>query len=407
MLSGQLKRSMITSPPKEKGETGNELGSTSLRFHRIVFVFAILFYSITAWFSVGYHHADEHYQIIEFAGVKNGTNSPEHMPWEFHEKIRPALQPYIALAVFSIADGLNFSDPYFKAFLLRLLTGIMAVFILRHFITAVRGMEEVRHQKWFIVLSYFLWFLPFIYVRFSAETWSSLLLLFALSLIIKKGSSAGYHLGIGLLLGFALVLRSQLVFSVVGLFSWLLLVSKIPLKSLIWIVLGTGVSVFIGVCVDTVYYGEFTMVPWEYFKANLLDGKAASFGTSPWYTYAHFIFRYAFFPVGSVILLAFLTLVVKRPRHVVVWVVVPFLVGHSLIGHKELRFLFPLACLVPWVLMLAWQEVMDFKGRLKTPLVLRLVVLGWVLVNFTALMVASLQPVGRGRVSITEKIHEL
>lgn len=51
---------------------------------------------ITAWKSDGYYHADEHYQLIEFAGKILGTHQPEELAWEYNARLRPALQPTIA-----------------------------------------------------------------------------------------------------------------------------------------------------------------------------------------------------------------------------------------------------------------------------------------------------------------------
>lgn len=42
------------------------------QFHRTVFTAAVVVYLITAWNSTGFHNADEHYQIIEFAQWKLG-----------------------------------------------------------------------------------------------------------------------------------------------------------------------------------------------------------------------------------------------------------------------------------------------------------------------------------------------
>ena len=43
-------------------------------FYKGIIALAIVIYGITAWNSHGYYHADEHYQIIEFAGEKLGTH---------------------------------------------------------------------------------------------------------------------------------------------------------------------------------------------------------------------------------------------------------------------------------------------------------------------------------------------
>ncbi len=43
---------------------------------------------------------------------------------------------------------------------------------------------------------------------------------------------------------------------------------------------------------------------------------------------------------------------VRRPRHVVTWMLLPFLFVHFLLGHKELRFFFPALFFAPYFLVL-------------------------------------------------------
>src|SRR5690606_24752862 len=95
--------------------------------------------------------------------------------------IRPALQPTICYVVFSALHFFQIDDPYSQTFILRLLTMFLALFVIRFFIKTMLPKINENFQKIFIVLSYFIWFLPFINIRFSSETWSGLLFLLAFS----------------------------------------------------------------------------------------------------------------------------------------------------------------------------------------------------------------------------------
>ncbi len=77
-------------------------------------------------------------------------------------------------------------------------------------------------------------------------------------------------------------------------------------------------------------------------------------GTLSWSEdYAPWIFKYAIPPIGLCILVAFGLLLWKKPKHVLVWCIAPFILAHTFIGHKEVRFLYPLVDLVPWMLVAA------------------------------------------------------
>ena len=95
-----------------------------MRYERYFFLTALAVYIVAAWFSTGFYHGDEHYQLIEFAAYKMGTVSPEGLAWEFSARVRPALQPFIAFIIIKLLQVFSIVDPYIQAFLLRLLTAL-------------------------------------------------------------------------------------------------------------------------------------------------------------------------------------------------------------------------------------------------------------------------------------------
>ncbi|MGB1714359.1 MAG: hypothetical protein ACPHIX_03600, partial [Arenicellales bacterium] len=76
-----------------------------------------------AFFSEGRAHPDSDYQILEFAHSKIETGVSRTLPWEFFEKIRPAVQPAIAYAVHRHA-----TDPFATVLLLRLASAALGFF---------------------------------------------------------------------------------------------------------------------------------------------------------------------------------------------------------------------------------------------------------------------------------------
>ena len=75
----------------------------------VIFLIAVVVNIITAIYSTGYYYADEHYQVIEFAGYKLGTHQPDELAWEFAYKLRPALQPAICYVLIKTASALGIS----------------------------------------------------------------------------------------------------------------------------------------------------------------------------------------------------------------------------------------------------------------------------------------------------------
>jgi hypothetical protein len=93
---------------------------------------------------------------------------------------------------------------------------------------------------------------------------------------------------------------------------------------------------------DRWLYGVWTFVPYNYVLENLVHGKAAAFGVAPWWVLAAYM-AVVLIPPYSVGILALITTGCwYARRNVLVWMTVPFVLVHAVVGHKEPRFLLPL-----------------------------------------------------------------
>ena len=81
----------------------------------LLYIVILNIYIFTVFTSNGFHHPDEHFQLIEFAGLKAGWNTVYDLAWEYDSQIRPTLQPYIALIIFKTFNFFNVNSPYFLA----------------------------------------------------------------------------------------------------------------------------------------------------------------------------------------------------------------------------------------------------------------------------------------------------
>jgi phosphatidylinositol glycan class B len=379
-----------------------------MRFYKLIFFIALIWYVITAYFSIGYIHADEHYQIIEFAGYIDHTNQPKDLAWEFERQIRPATQPVIAFLIFKTCNLLSINNPYDKAFVLRLVTAFLAVFIIYFFTQSAKTYVDKKHQKLFLVLSYFIWFLPFINIRFSSETWSGLFFLLATAFVIKKEKRNLHFLLIGLLLGFSFLLRYQIAIAILGLGLWLLFIKKEKIKNMLLMVSAGLLVMLSGYFLDSWFYGKSVITFWNYLDVNLIEGIAASFSTRPWYHYVLFIIYYSLPPIGFVLLASFGIVTYKNPKNIFIWIVLPFVIIHSIIAHKELRFLFPIINFIPIVLILTIQYFNWDQLFTKWKWLSKSVIIGLFLLNLLALLVSNLIPAGlSSRVKISKIISKI
>lgn len=360
-------------------------------------------FTITAFNSSGYFHADEHYQILEFANYKLGNSEISDLAWEFEARIRPALQVFVAYAIISISEFLHVSDPFHQALILRLLTACLSLLVIAVFIRANQNKIRQDLMPWYILLSCLLWFIPLVGVRFSSETWSGLFFLPGLSMIIR--SDKKHYLRSGVLFGFSFLFRYQIALAIAELLIWALSFEKMRLKAIFEMAAGILVSMASGLICDLWLYGEFTLTPWNYLRVNLIEGKASTFGTSPWYYYFFLIFRYSFFPVGIVLLLMTVFFTINRFKSLYTGIILSFFVLHALIPHKELRFLFPVVNILPLILMLTYQDISK-RFNIRKSVFIKLFIVLLVLINSMGLFVVMLKPAGFGRIALAQQIDK-
>ncbi len=374
----------------------------------IILTLAAVVYITTAFNSHGFYHADEHYQIIEFAGLKLGTHSPNELAWEFKAQIRPTLQPVICFLFFKVFEISNINNPYNQVFLLRLLSAIFAIIVIFYFVQNTKIFIKNESVKIaYYLLSFFLWFIPIISIRFSSETWSGLLFILSLTIFINDSNNKTTPFIIGLLFGISFLFRFQIAFAIFGFGLWLIFINHSVLKYLLKIGISFCTIVFLGLLLDSWFYGEFVFTPWNYFYKNIIEGAASGFGTSPWYFYFVKILCYPSYFIGIPIILSFIILFITKPRHYILWISIPFIIGHSIISHKEERFLFPLVYFIPLMLLESYLVINNLiTNRLSKSILNYFLLVTFVVVNTIGIIAMGQKSAGIGRMEITKYIHD-
>jgi GPI mannosyltransferase 3 len=364
-------------------------------------------YFTTAYFSKGFYHADEHYQILEFAGFKLGTHTSDELAWEFKAQIRPALQPVLAAGIIKVLEFAEIKNPYHIAFVFRLLSALLTLLVITRFYLTTKHLVTDKMLKTpYILATYFLWFIPFISVRFSSETWSALFFMVGLTTYLNNRQKPIHHLFIGILMGLSFEFRYQAAFMIAGYLCWLILNDHKNLHRVIITITGIAIVITLSFFIDSWFYNQWVFAPWNYFYANIIEGAAAGFGTLPWYYYLLFTIKYPGVLIGVPLLLSFGLLALKQPKSIYVWIILPFVIAHSITAHKELRFLFPIVYFVPLILVLGYQNIkpiVDKSRVLKTGAVIYFTLL--FLFNSTGLIAMAIKPAGLGFMDFTHYIY--
>ena len=325
----------------------------------LFFSFGLLFHLLAVIFSEGFHRPDEHLGIMRFVGYKLGllTSSQALTSWEWPAQIRPWFQPYLYYLITIIPVKLGLTNPFVLTFLLRLFSSLMAYFAhLYFFEKTVHYCQTIRGKHVFAFGLTLLWFLPFFHARTTAENLGTSFFLFGLTLFISKinsledksifsGSTKDILL-IGSLWSLSFITRYQMIAMTGPILIWIFLKVENKGKLLSLGVLSFVVMQLLNFPLDFLGYGEWTLAPWNYFKENIVSGKSSHFGTDPfWYYLPKTLSRGIPF-ISLFLVIPTFWIFIKKPLHLLSFIGFFFLAIHSVIGHKEIRFIFPMVPLV-------------------------------------------------------------
>jgi phosphatidylinositol glycan class B len=369
---------------------------------------AFVVYAVSAFHNTGFYYYDEHYQIIEFAELKSGRNNPSDLAWEYKEKIRPAIQPLMAFIGFSLMRGLGVQDSYVLITILRLFTALLALAIITFFVNKTKHLLPANLESIYRFISYFLWFIPFLNIRFSSEAYSGLSFILAVALIYTYGKHR--YLLIGCLLGLSFIFRYQTIFMSVGFVLWMAIIQKVDFKSLLRLFAGSILVLILGFGIDYWFYQTSTSTFVNYFIANIIEQKMVMYGVSPWHLYFTSSLNAMTFPIAIIIWVSVTEQLICSYKSWLPWVILPFLIFHICVSHKEMRFLFPLVNFVPLTIMLALKDLLALRNTVvKNAIVnytLYVVVFVSAITNVVALAMVACSPAdGTGRMNITQTIR--
>ena len=191
-----------------------------------ILILGLLVSLVASYFSIGYHHPDEHWQINEFVAYKLGQAKFVDMPWELGRESRQTIQPAIVYFFAKILNNFGDYNPFNLALYLRILSAILAFIATNLLVLQARNhFKSDSIFKYCLFFANFFWFIPYVHARFNGENWSGIFLAFGIYFIIKSFENKFKYLLFfisGIFLGLAFDMRYQIVFSIAGVGLWLI-----------------------------------------------------------------------------------------------------------------------------------------------------------------------------------------
>ncbi|MBL1140938.1 MAG: hypothetical protein HND53_02805 [Proteobacteria bacterium] len=317
------------------------------------FIAALICHLLAAWFSVGHYHDDEYAQILNFATAKVGIDMQSQLMWEFEAGVRSGFQPFVAYVLSKTSSLAGIDSPFFLAFIYRLISAAISLFATIIYIKSIASeITSKSALKWTIFFLFFSWLVIFTNVRFSSEGWACSFFLMAVGLYrYPSAATKTRFLLVGLCFGLAFLARYQMGFALLGFGLWMLFINKQKPINIIYILLAGFVTLIIGSGFDYWLYGEPTISSWNYFiwHYNGLGGGISEALPEPWWFYAYYSAVQITPPLTLLLPFAIIGFWFMFPRHPITWLSIPFVLFHTLFGHKEMRYLFPLLPFAPFM----------------------------------------------------------
>jgi len=301
------------------------------------------------------HHPDELFQYLEQGHrVAFGYGV---VPWEFRDGSRSWLLPGFLGGIMWLTSSLGGGAAAYLA----VIAGVLSAFSLSTVLVAWLWARRLAGPEAGLLAAVVAatWFeLVYFGAKPLTEALASeTLLLSAFFLCSVPRPTRTALLAGGALLGLTLVLRVHLTPAI----AFVALAGCLRSSSSGWFACGAAFAfvVIAAGSLDWATWGNPFYSFWANVEANLVHDKASQFGVSPWYGYVR---QYAFLWSGFVVPLAIVALYGARRAPLLLIVPALIVASHSVIGHKEYRFIFPS---VPFVLLAASFGTADAAAAMK------------------------------------------
>jgi len=334
---------------------------------RVLLFASLVVQIILCWTAVGIYHPDQHFQIIEFSSWQLRRPSAVGQVWEFAAHLRPTLQVYLFSGFSWLCSALGMHDPYSQLGLLRMIFGV-SLFALFNGMALYYFQRDRRVLFGVLLILNFSWLLPYTRTLFSSEMLSSFLFfggVFCYDLSNRKGGRGWWvAVAIGFVFSLAFYARFQTAFAIAGFGVWMGM-DREERRRMLPLALGLIAGIGLNTVLDAVFYHEWVFTPYTYYEVNIVEGKAASMGTSSFLLYVGVLAAVVVAPPLSLVLLygGFKEAVVRQLRQPLTLAVIFFILGHCLVAHKEERFLFPVLNVLPLVVGWGLPGLIDWWWR--------------------------------------------
>ena len=323
----------------------------------------LILHIVSSFNSIGFYSDDEHFQILEITAYLLGINDvaindPTGHYWEWEENIRmrPWIQPYIYFGLINFLKYFVQDNPFYWALYLRIVSSFIGFLSIIYLFIVFKNIFFQNNKFFNYSLFFTFWFYPFLHSRTSSENLSISLFVISFCILYEIFVSKKYNYNFLLLtlgsflMGLSMVFKFTMVFTAIPFFLWILLFRFNFIRLTIFgcFIL---IALSLGLYIDFINWGSFKNTYWQFYIHNLSFGEVGRmkyFGTDPWFYYFTEIIKQLAPLLSLFFLIGLIYFWIRNIKNIFTFITLITFIVFSIIGHKEIRYIFPIYILAPF-----------------------------------------------------------
>jgi phosphatidylinositol glycan class B len=270
--------------------------------------------------------------------------------WEFGATMRPWAQIYLSFFIVKFIQIFGINNPFVWVYSIQLFFSLIGFISIYLFYKLLIKKNIISFSKFNIFIYFLFVFTIFLHSRTSSENLSISFFLLGINFFLnqKKFTDIKYRnlIVASIFFGISIVIRYQIIFLIAPFYLWVFLYQKSILKIFFSFFIVITI-LFFGLIIDFYGYGFLNNTYYNYFYYNIIVGIFDNFGIEPWWYYFEKVVTNFYPPLGILVLISFLFYIIIYPKLFISWTSFFYFVIFSYLGHKELRFLFPILIFSP------------------------------------------------------------
>ncbi|KAI4568197.1 hypothetical protein MJT46_007995 [Ovis ammon polii x Ovis aries] len=319
------KSTLYLSPQKSTGRCGDLLGEN---IYLVLFIIAL---RICNCFLVQTSFVpDEYWQSLEVA---------HHMVFKY-PLLRGYTYPLIFASIYKILHLLGKDSVHLLIWIPRLAQAFLSAIADLRLYSLMKQLENQQVARWVFFCQLCSWFTWYCCTRTLTNTMETVLTIIALFYYPLEGSKSMNSVKYSSLVALAFIIRPTAIIPWIPLLFRHFWQEQRKLDLILHQFLPVGfVTLSLSLIIDRIFFGQWTLVQYNFLKFNVLQDLGSFYGSHPW----HWYFSQGFPAVLGTHLPFFIHgcfLAPKRYRIFLVTVLWTLLV-YSMLSHKEFRFIYP------------------------------------------------------------------